>query len=74
LQSGDGIVALAGVPGGGVDDLHRLLRGDRAGRAVPCDVLRAGRVERLVVTPAETGPPRTKPAAPTAPADPTVAG
>jgi len=37
LQAGDVIVALDGVPVGRVDDLHRLLRGDRAGRAVPCD-------------------------------------
>jgi S1-C subfamily serine protease len=52
LQVGDVIVMFDGVPVVGVDDLHRLLRGERAGQNVPCDVLRAGRLERLTVTPA----------------------
>jgi S1-C subfamily serine protease len=52
LQVGDVIVVFDGLPVGGVDDLHRLLRGERAGHPMPCDVLRAGRLERLTVTPA----------------------
>ena len=52
LQVGDVIVVFDGVPVGGVDDLHRLLRGERAGHPLPCDVLRAGRMERVIVTPA----------------------
>lgn len=51
FQVGDVIVTLDGQPIGGVDDLHRLMRGELAGRTVPSDVLRAGQVERLSVTP-----------------------
>jgi hypothetical protein len=36
----------------GVDDLHRMLTAERAGRACDAEVLRAGRVERLTVVPA----------------------
>jgi hypothetical protein len=35
-----------------VDDLHRLLTAERAGRACPAEVLRQGRIETLQVTPA----------------------
>ena len=49
---GDVIVSFGETPVGGVDDLHRLLRGERAGQPVACNVLRAGKLERLTVTPA----------------------
>ncbi len=55
LRRGDTILAYAGAPVGGVDDLHRLLIGAHAGRAQPIEVLR--RVERrmLSVTPVQAG-------------------
>jgi S1-C subfamily serine protease len=52
FQVGDVIVTFDSIPVAGVDDLHRLLRGERAGHAVPCEVLRAGKLERLTATPA----------------------
>jgi S1-C subfamily serine protease len=48
LERGDRIVAFGGVPVGGVDDLHRLLTGDRAGQSTAIEVLR--RTERMVLT------------------------
>ena len=51
FQPGDVIVRFAGVPVGGVDDLHRLLRRERAGEPAETEVLRAGRLERLSVVP-----------------------
>ena len=48
LERGDRIVAFAGAPVGGVDDLHRLLTGERASQPTPVEVLR--RVERIVLT------------------------
>jgi S1-C subfamily serine protease len=48
---GDVILEFGGEPVSGVDDLHRLLIGDRAGIAVHIRVLRAGRPLGLTVTP-----------------------
>ena len=42
IEPGDTIVALDSQPVSGTDDLHRLLHGDRAGAAIPCDILRRG--------------------------------
>ncbi|MDI3308389.1 MAG: trypsin-like peptidase domain-containing protein [Acetobacteraceae bacterium] len=53
LRAGDVLLALDGVSVAGADDLIRLLRAERIGRAVALDVLRNGRVERLAVTPGE---------------------
>ena len=47
------MVALDGLPVTGVDDLIRLLDGDRIGRAVTVDVLRLGRPRSVTVTPVE---------------------
>jgi S1-C subfamily serine protease len=51
LCKGDVILEFGGEPVSGVDDLHRLLIGDRAGRAVSTHILRAGRPLDLSVTP-----------------------
>jgi S1-C subfamily serine protease len=48
---GDVILEFGGEPVSGVDDLHRLLIGDRAGIAVHIRILRAGRPLGLTVTP-----------------------
>ena len=53
VLAGDVILGFAGMPVGGVDDLHRLLTGERAGQATTIEVLR--RTERLTldITPEE---------------------
>ena len=51
MLKGDVILEFGGEVVSGVDDLHRLLIGDRAGRAVPMRVYRAGRPLDLTVTP-----------------------
>jgi S1-C subfamily serine protease len=52
LRQGDIIVAFAGEPVGGIDDLHRLLTSERAGVPVPIVVVRRGERRQLVVVPA----------------------
>jgi S1-C subfamily serine protease len=54
LKEGDVILAFAGVPVSGVDDLHRLLTEDRIGTATDITMLRRGRREVLAITPAES--------------------
>jgi len=56
LRTGDVILAFAGEPVGGVDDLHRRLTADRIG--VPCTltILRSGQRRKLTVVPAESLP------------------
>jgi S1-C subfamily serine protease len=54
LKEGDVILAFAGVPVSGVDDLHRLLTEDRIGSAIDMTVLRRGRREVLAISPAES--------------------
>jgi S1-C subfamily serine protease len=49
----DTIVRADGVPVTGVDDLIRLLNGDRIGRPIVIDVLRRGTLRRFDVTPLE---------------------
>lgn len=48
VLAGDVVVGFAGVAVGGVDDLHRLLTGDWAGRNAEIEVMRRG--ERTVLT------------------------
>jgi len=52
LREGDIIVAFAGEPIGGIDDLHRLLTAERAGVPAPIVVLRQGLRRQLVIVPA----------------------
>ena len=54
VKEGDVILAFAGTPVSGVDDLHRLLTEDRIGRRVDITLLRRGRREVLPITPAES--------------------
>jgi len=51
LLKGDVILDFGGELVSGVDDLHRLLIGDRAGRPIPIHILRTGRPLELLVTP-----------------------
>jgi S1-C subfamily serine protease len=51
LTKGDVILEFGGEPVSGVDDLHRLLIGDHAGRAIPVRIVRGGRPLALDVTP-----------------------
>jgi S1-C subfamily serine protease len=53
LQAGDVLLALDGVPVTGVDDLHRSLTQERAGKEVPVRFLRRTEVLTLLVTPVE---------------------
>ena len=54
LEEGDVILAFAGVPISGVDDLHRLLTEDRIGIVTEMTLLRRGRRKVLAITPAES--------------------
>ena len=54
IKEGDVILAFAGAPISGVDDLHRLLTEDRIGCATDITVLRRGRRETLAISPAES--------------------
>jgi S1-C subfamily serine protease len=56
ILSGDIIVAVDGIPVGDVDELHRLMTEERAGRPVPITVLRLSQKLDLVVTPREAAP------------------
>lgn len=53
LAPGDVLISLDGHPLGGVDDLVRLLNGDRIGQLVELSVLRAGELRTLGVRPVE---------------------
>ena len=54
LRDGDIILAFAGQPTGGIDDLHRLLTEDRIGTAAPLVILRRGERRQLTIIPAES--------------------
>ena len=54
MKEGDVILAFAGAPVSGVDDLHRLLTEDRIGCVTDITVLRRGRREVLAISPAES--------------------
>ncbi|HTR97289.1 MAG TPA: trypsin-like peptidase domain-containing protein [Candidatus Acidoferrales bacterium] len=51
LREGDIVVALAGEAVAGVDDLHRLLTGERVGQSLPIVALRGGERRELAITP-----------------------
>jgi S1-C subfamily serine protease len=55
LEKGDILLELDGETVAGVDDLHRLLTADRAGKALPAKLLRQGSVETVSVVPALEG-------------------
>jgi S1-C subfamily serine protease len=52
LREGDLIVAMDGQPVRGIDDLHRMLTGERAGKAAALAVLRGHERRELAITPA----------------------
>ena len=54
LEQGDIIVAFAGQPVAGFDDLHRLLTEEKLGGTVPVTVLRRGRRLTLAIEPEES--------------------
>ena len=53
LASGDVVVAFDGAPIAGVDDLHRMLTGERAGRSATLTLLRRAEATTVAVTPDE---------------------
>jgi len=55
VMKGDVILAFAGQTVSGVDDLHRFLTAERAGRTCEVSVLRAGKVMPLSVRPEADG-------------------
>jgi S1-C subfamily serine protease len=60
LQTGDIIVAAAGIPVGDIDALHRLMTEERVGKPLPLTVLRLSQKREITATPRET-PPRPAP-------------
>jgi S1-C subfamily serine protease len=57
LLTGDIVVRMDGVPVTGVDDLIRMLNGEKIGRIVTVDVLRRGKLRSFDVTPIERRSP-----------------
>lgn len=55
FKTGDVLLCFAERPVAGVDDLHRLLTAELAGREVPVELLRAGRIETRTVVPEPDG-------------------
>ncbi|MGH7038510.1 MAG: S1C family serine protease [Stellaceae bacterium] len=55
LKTGDVLLRLAGSPVAGVDDLHRLLTEELAGREVPVEIMHAGRIETRTIVPEADG-------------------
>jgi regulator of sigma E protease len=51
FQAGDVLLAFDSETVASVDDLHRKLTAERAGRVVEAKVMRMGRVETLIVVP-----------------------
>jgi S1-C subfamily serine protease len=51
VAAGDLVLSIGGTPVGNVDDLHRLLTGERAGQATEIEVLRGRDRLRLTVVP-----------------------
>ena len=54
FEQGDIIVAFAGRPVAGFDDLHRMLTEEKLSESVPVDVLRRGRRQTLRIQPEES--------------------
>jgi S1-C subfamily serine protease len=53
LRDGDVVLAFAGQPVTGVDDLHRLLTDARIGIETPMTILRSGARRQMTLIPAE---------------------
>jgi S1-C subfamily serine protease len=53
LEEGDVIVGFAGQPVGGIDDLHRLLSTERAGKPQNVSLLRGTALKHLMIVPRE---------------------
>jgi S1-C subfamily serine protease len=56
LREGDLIVGFDGRPTGGIDELHKLLTENRAGRSIPMAVVRGSERLTLLVVPAVRAP------------------
>jgi S1-C subfamily serine protease len=54
LKDGDVVLAFAGIPVTGVDDLHRLLTEERIGEPTMVTILRAARRRQITVVPQES--------------------
>jgi len=54
LRDGDVVIAFAGVPVTGIDDLHRLLTDERIGESTTVTILRAARRRQLTLVPRES--------------------
>jgi len=54
LKDGDVVLAFAGVPVTGVDDLHRLLTDEKIGVPTAVTILRSARRRQISVVPAES--------------------
>jgi S1-C subfamily serine protease len=54
LKDGDVVIAFAGTPVTGIDDLHRLLTDERIGESTAVTILRAARRKQIAVVPRET--------------------
>jgi S1-C subfamily serine protease len=54
LKDGDVVLAFAGIPVTGVDDLHRLLTEERIGEPTRVTILRAARRRQITVVPQES--------------------
>jgi len=59
LRDGDVVLAFAGEPVSGVDDLHRHLTEDRIGVPSALSILRSAEKRQLTVIPRESKPPKT---------------
>ena len=53
LEEGDVIVGFAGQPVGGIDDLHRMLSTERAGKPQNVSLLRSTALKHLMIVPRE---------------------
>jgi S1-C subfamily serine protease len=56
LRAEDLIVAVDGAPVEGVDDLHRLMAGERIGRPCTLEIVREGATREVLLTPRELTP------------------
>jgi S1-C subfamily serine protease len=54
LKDGDVVIAFAGAPVTGIDDLHRLLTDERIGTSTTVSILRSARRKQLTVVPLES--------------------
>jgi S1-C subfamily serine protease len=54
LRDGDVVLAFAGAPVAGIDDLHRRLSDDRIGQPSTLTILRAGHRRQLTIVPIES--------------------